>query len=95
VRPRLWWLLSTAAVLSLGACASSTPKQQITRAGQECSADVGEDRAFIDCPDGSRFQSPVKGGIAYGYDRVGEELQAYVSVIDGKYFVSSPSPPAR
>ena len=40
-------------------------------------------QAFIDCSDGSHFQSPASGGIAYGFDRRGHDLEAYVSVTDG------------
>jgi hypothetical protein len=55
--------------------------------------DNGGPEAFIDCPDGSHFQAPAAGGIALGFDRLGHDLDAYVKVVDGKYFVSSS--PAR
>ena len=80
---KLRWLLSTAVLLNLSACAPPPSREEINSAAQECSARVEGGQAFIDCSDGSHFQSPASGGIAYGFDRRGHDLEAYVSVTDG------------
>ena len=79
---KLRWLLSTAVLLNLSACAPPPSREEINSAAQECSAHVEGGQAFIDCSDGSHFQSPASGGIAYGFDQRGHDLEAYVSVTD-------------
>jgi hypothetical protein len=73
-------------------CCVQTPG--VSGGAQVCPARVYEVEAFIDCPDGSHFQAPAGGGIALGFDRLGHDLDAYVTVVgDGKYLVNSS--PAR
>jgi len=82
-------IISSAILLSLSACAPVTATQGLSGPGQLCSARAYEIEAFIDCPNGSHFQAPAGGGMAVGFDRQGRDLEAYVTVVDGKYFVSA------
>jgi hypothetical protein len=66
---------------------------EVNQAPRQCTGHVEGSEAFIECSDGSHFQAPAKGGIGYGFDMRGHDLDAYVSVVDGKYFVSAS--PAR
>jgi hypothetical protein len=54
-----------------------------------CSAQVEGEQVFIDCADGSHFEAPARGGRANGFDRRGNDLDAYVTLSDGRYSVSA------
>lgn len=52
-----------------------------------CSARPGGEEVFIDCADGSHFEAPAGGGMAYGFDRRGNDLDAGVTLSNGRYSV--------
>ena len=71
-------------LLCADSCAyTSVPHSNLT----QCSFYPEGEEVFADCADGSHFQGPIRGGAAYGFDRRGHDLPAYISFQDGHYSI--------
>jgi hypothetical protein len=53
----------------------------------ECSFRAEGEDVFIECTDGSYFEAPRSGGVAFGFDRRGRPLSAEVRLTDGRYSI--------
>lgn len=53
----------------------------------ECTFQPEGEEVFVDCSDGSHFQAPSRGGVASGFDRRGRDLDATVTLTDGRYSI--------
>ena len=72
------------ALLLLSACVPAPAREAQPT---QCTFRPEGEEVFVDCSDNSHFQAPVQGGIAYGFDRRGNDLDAYVTLRDGHYSI--------